>query len=422
LDGATFDGKLDMNGLGVAQHMLMRTGTKFKNVELANAKVGGNLELDGATFDGKLNMNGLDIVQSLHMRAGAKFKDVDLKSAKVGGNLDLGGATLEGKLNIESLVVEGDVFLSGSTFNEKVSLLFARFRRNLDLSDSELIELDLSGTRIEGELRLGSDLHSRTRWRKGAALGLNLRNVHAGALQDRRDKVAEQCEKRPWWWRLFGDRERWEGWEDAWPAELQLEGFTYDRLGGFGGTPEPVENLQGKWDVDMQARDVRWYIDWLARDHSYSPQPYEQLAGAFRATGDPTKANRILYESRRRARIEARRRGEYFRWLGSLFLNWTIGYGLGRRYFRTLWWVIAFTAVGAGVLYFSGQPSEGLAPGLPARFVYSLDQLLPIVEFEKYDKVVLKGGVAYYFYVQKLFGWALGSFLVAGLAGLTQKQ
>ena len=79
-------------------------------------------------------------------------------------------------------------------------------------------------------------------------------------------------------------------------------------------------------------------------------------------------------------------------------------------------------AVGTGVLYFSGQPSTGLAPGLPARFVYSLDQLLPIVEFEKYDTVVLTGWVAYYFYLQKLVGWALGSFLVAGLAGLTQKQ
>jgi hypothetical protein len=35
---------------------------------------------------------------------------------------------------------------------------------------------------------------------------------------------------------------------------------------------------------------------------------------------------------------------------------------------------------------------------------------------------VLTGAIAYYFYAQKLIGWALGSFLVAGLAGLTQKQ
>lgn len=83
---------------------------------------------------------------------------------------------------------------------------------------------------------------------------------------------------------------------------------------------------------------------------------------------------------------------------------------------------IAFTVLGAFLLYFSGQPKTGLDAGLPARLVYNLDQLLPIVEFERYDNVVLTGGVAYYFYLQKLVGWVLGSFLVPGLAGLTQKQ
>ena len=53
--------------------------------------------------------------------------------------------------------------------------------------------------------------------------------------------------------------------------------------------------------------------------------------------------------------------------------------------------------------------------------MYSLDQLLPIVYFEKYDNVVLTGGVAYYFYIQKLDGWALARF-VAGPADLTQKR
>jgi hypothetical protein len=42
------------------------------------------------------------------------------------------------------------------------------------------------------------------------------------------------------------------------------------------------------------ARDTIWA--WGLR--------YEQLAGAFRAAGDSIKANRILYESRRRARAE----------------------------------------------------------------------------------------------------------------------
>jgi hypothetical protein len=298
-------------------------------------------------------------------------------------------------------------------------MIFARWGANLDISNSEFVEFDLSGTRIEGELRLGSYYHGMTRWRKGDILQLNLRNVHVGALQDKRQRVGRHPENRRWW-PLFGNRKRLEKWEDAWPEQLQLDGFTYDRLGGFGGNSE-VDSPDT--DINMQSRDVNWYINWLARDRSYTPQPYEQLARAFRAAGEPTKADRILYESRGRARIEAWRERNYAAWLGSSFLDWTIGYGLGTRYFRALLWVIAFTAVGTGLLYFFGHPHDGFAQGgLPARIVYSLDQLLPIVEFEKFDKVVLARGVAYYFYLQKLVGWALGSFLVAGLAGLTQKQ
>lgn len=418
LEGATVEGKLIMSGLDVALGLFMSGDAKFKEVDLASAKIGGQLVLDGATVDGKLDMNGLDLAQTLFMSEGATFKEVNLTASKVGGQINLIGATVDGEMSVDSILVEEDVFMRNSTFNKRVALLFARCKRNLDLSNSKLTELDLSGTRIEGELRLGSDQHHMTLWRKASGLSLNLRNVHAGALQDRREKLAEQGEKRHRWWQLFGSSEQW---VDAWPSELQLEGFTYDRLGGFGGTPERIKDMQDSYDVDMQARDVQWYIEWLDRDHSYSPQPYEQLAGAFRRSGEPTKANRILYQSRRRARAEAWRRRRFPQWLGSLFLDWTIGYGLGGRYFRALGWVVAFTAVGAGVLHFSGQPSVGLDPGLPARLVYSLDQLLPIVEFEKYDKVVLKGGVAYYFYIQKLVGWLLGSFLVAGLAGLTQK-
>jgi hypothetical protein len=305
--------------------------------------------------------------------------------------------------------------MRGSTFNKEVRLVFAQLHRSLDLSGSELTELDCTGTRIEGELILGSAEHPRPKWHNGSALSLNLRNVHAGALQDRRDRVAEH---RPWWKELFCGEKQW---EDAWPTELQLDGFTYNRLGGFGGMSERVD-LQGSCDVDMHARDVSWYVDWLARDHSYSPQPYEQLAATFHATGEPTKANRILYESRSRAQAQAMRQHECSRWFGSFLLKWSIGYGLGRYYSRAIWWVIAFTALGAGIIYLSGQGSSGLPIDLPARLVYSLDQLLPIVELEKYDNVVLKDGVAYYFYFQKLVGWVLGSFLVAGLAGITQKQ
>jgi uncharacterized protein YjbI with pentapeptide repeats len=404
-EGATFK-DVDLTGAEVGQFVLMSEGATFKDVDLTGAKVDGQLDLDGATVDGTLKMGGLTVGQILFMGEGATFKNVDLTGAKVDGQLSLIRATVDGTLTMDSLGVGRDLFMRNATLQGHVGLIFARIGSNLDLSCSEIADLDLSGTRIEGELRLGSAWNPRTRWGESTGIALNLRNAYAGALQDRRDKetAPETGQKQ---------------WKDAWPQEPQLDGFTYGRLGGFGGTG--VDGKGGDSDVDMQARDVGWYVDWLERDHSYSPQPYQQLAAVFRTAGEPAKADHILYAGRERARDEAWKRGSYVAWLGATMLKWAIGYGLGRRYFRALGWVILFTAYGTAVLHYSGQPLEGLDEGLAAKAVFSLDQLLPIVELESYEGVELEGVARYYFYVQKLIGWALGSFLVAGLAGLTQK-
>jgi hypothetical protein len=47
--------------------------------------------------------------------------------------------------------------------------------------------------------------------------------------------------------------------------------------------------------------------------------------------------------------------------------------------------------------------------------------LLPIVKLnEQHYKIDLQGWVRYYFYFHKLMGYVLGSFIVAGLSGLTK--
>src|SRR5262245_55149019 len=96
----------------------------------------------------------------------------------------------------------------------------------------------------------------------------------------------------------------------------------------------------------MMARPSRWYVEWLCRDSGSSLQPYSPLASLFRRAGEPDKANGLLYaarERRRRAALKKVRirghRGEVFEGVGLGFLRWTIGYGLGNRYFRVLWWV-----------------------------------------------------------------------------------
>ena len=404
MSGSAFEGTVNMDKLGVASSLFMNDEAAFKgDVILRSGRVGGQLAMNGSTFKGAVTMEGLEVVGDLFMSDKATFKgDVNLIGVGVGGQLVMTGTAFEGAVIMEGLEVAGSLFLRDDAhFAESVSLIFATVGSTLDLSGADIGALDLTGAEIAGELRLGSGQHPRTRWRKDG--WMILRNAHAGALQDRVDDD--------------GANEK----EDAWPAALQLDGFTYDRLGGLAGSGG---------EADMLARDSGWYVGWLERDSTYSPQPYEQLAGVFRAAGHTAKAHDILYAGRDRARRELARA----RWLGLGFLSaswWglsllkcTIGYGLGVRYFRALWWVAGFTILGAVVHWWgSGQVPK---PDIFLLGWLSFDQLLPIAELDKDHAGLIAEGVLErwalaYFYFHKLIGWLLASFLVAGLSGLTQK-
>jgi hypothetical protein len=77
----------------------------------------------------------------------------------------------------------------------------------------------------------------------------------------------------------------------AWPAWLDLDGFSFKHLGGFTGETED----------DMRTRG-RWWDNWAKLDPKYSPAPYAQLAAAFTAAGDRNAANEIRYLGRERER------------------------------------------------------------------------------------------------------------------------
>jgi hypothetical protein len=181
----------------------------------------------------------------------------------------------------------------------------------------------------------------------------------------------------------------------------------------------------------MRARPASSYVAWLARHRPFSPQPYEQLAKVLRASGEPGKANDILYAARERQRRDYGDAGKWGKWLGMSVLKWAIGYGLGRRYFRALIWVALFTAIGALLLRFLGHQPE--KDWLTLAFA-SFDQLLPAITLDRAHDALFSSAAGAdasyaqpaplirYFYVHKLIGWVLGIFLVAGLAGLTQRS
>lgn len=206
---------------------------------------------------------------------------------------------------------------------------------------------------------------------------MTLRNTQVGAIQDR---------------------------ADSWPDTLELEGFTYERLGGLGA----------EGTADIEKRSSAWFIDWLARDPTYSPQPYEQLAAVLTEGGQAGKADDVLYAGRERERTEVAA-GLDFIWKTALHAF--IGHGY--KVHRALYWILGFVVLGAVVLRVSG---EGPRNKMPIGLSYSLDTLIPIVRLREYhySHVDLAGWARYYFYFHQIMGYVLASFLIAGLSGLTK--
>jgi hypothetical protein len=342
---------------------LLTDGAHFADLMLRGVHINGQLSLKNTTVTGRLEMDSLSTESSLLMltrkrhfaEQGSHFAHVHLSGVHIGGYLDLSGATVTGTLKINSSEVKD----------------------RLDLSGALLPSLDLTGSHIGGELRLVQK-SLVTRWRPKTTL--TLRGVTAGAIQDA---------------------------HNAWPDMLELDGFTYERLGGLV--------IQG--EAEMGERPVSWFKAWLEKQPHYAPQPYEQLAKVLRDAGHQDKAKDILHASKWREHAETTRWWQPA-WWGLTFQWLFIGYG----YYEglTFFWAIGATIIGMGVLKISGQGQKhkmkycGLA--------YSIDMLLPIVELRRYhfDKIDLEGRARVYFYCHKVFGYVLVLFLVAGLTGLVK--
>ncbi|MGH7381602.1 MAG: hypothetical protein ACREKR_05150 [Candidatus Methylomirabilales bacterium] len=366
--GSQFKGKLNMNGVLVRGSLLMRGPATFAEVHLGATRIGGSVDMSGSRFNGNLDMRSSNVGGMLAMGGGATFRDANLAGAKIEGEFSVSGSTFAGRLNMFGLYV-GQTMLAGNSKFEgdfEVSLIFADIGGNLDIAGSGLPSLDLTGTKVRGTFRLGSEDRPPVRWRTNATL--TLRNTEVESFQDRMD---------------------------TWPGKLELDGFQYTSLS------------------ELSHRQVCWFIEWLGKQPLYSPQPYQQLANVLRKAGHRQRANDVLYAGKERERKQAK--GRQWAWLTAL--KWVIGYGF--RIYYTLPWLLALIVAGALVLRVTNQ---GPLNGMPYGFSYSVDMLLPIIELSKrHYEIPLEGFARYYFYFHKLMGWILASFIVAGITGLTEK-
>ncbi|TAD88439.1 MAG: hypothetical protein EAZ99_13625 [Alphaproteobacteria bacterium] len=174
----------------------------------------------------------------------------------------------------------------------------------------------------------------------------------------------------------------------------------------------------------MGFRPVTYFINLLARDTWFSPQPYHQLASVFLGAGDSERAEAILYAAKER---ERHKETDFWGRTGLWLLKVTVGYGIGSGPWLILVWVLVVTLVGMVVL---ARSPGGRGKSWSWRFGASLDHLLPIVElspeftkfFDDPGRERLAGWQMGYFAVHAILGYVLAAVLAAAVAGLTHFQ
>jgi len=367
-----FGGKLDMYGTKVGGDLSLGKGAAFTEVKLIYAKIDGSVYMAKCKFGDKLDMYGMKVGGDLFMNDGAEFTKVNLVAAKIDGSVYMAKSKFGGELHMNSMKVGGHLSMGdGSVFDNQVSMILSRIESHLSISGSAFNSLDLAGTHIGGEFRLGRDEKGReTQWvMQGSRL--ILRNTEIGAIEDQ---------------------------ENAWPPNLELDGFKYSHLGGSAG-------------------DEKSNIGWLEKQKTYSPQPYEQRADVVKKMGFPDKANEILFAKKEREQKEAWVRHQWLSWFSLAAQRCSIGYGY--HIFWSLGWVSALIVAGWLIAM---RTFQGKCKGPVWCFIYSLDLLLPIIQLDKRNYDTHLGGRAkYYFYVHKIFGYVLASFIIAGISGLTKQ-
>jgi len=169
----------------------------------------------------------------------------------------------------------------------------------------------------------------------------------------------------------------------TWPTALCIDGFVYGVLDG-----EPTDRRS-----------------WLRLDSDrFRPGAYGQLARTYREAGRDDDARTVLLAGERHRREGLRWPG---RWWGRL-QDITVGYGY--RPLRAAAWLAALLAIGTAV-FGAERPRAADAAGGPefAAPVYTLDLIVPVVDFGQQSAFHPRGATA----------WLAYALIVAGLLLVT---
>jgi hypothetical protein len=364
-------------GLTSTYAVILRDSNITGQFQMVGGHLGGQLAWGGAMITGPFRLDEVQIDGSLFMDQEAQFGNIALVDVHVGGQLKLTGSKVKGQMIIQGVQIYSTAFVRDAEFDGPVYFNFSRVGQNVELAGGFFRQnMDLTETQIGGELVLGRPELGPARWAPNSVL--ILRNTTVGAVQDLRN---------------------------SWPDKLDLNGFSYRNLRGIAGEHDPMIN-----------RTAKWFEGWLGKQAPYAPAPYQQLASVLREQGFPDTGDEVLYAGKQREQAQS----SSLRYIGLTASKWFLGYGY--HLFWSVYWAFGFLVVGTFMLWFSGEGWRvSRHYNLIYGVIYSFDLLLPIIRLrERHYQIDLKGWVRYYFYLHKIMGYVLASFLIAGIAGLTK--
>ncbi|MCF4140159.1 oxidoreductase [Streptomyces sp. Tue 6430] len=358
------------------------------DVLCTNLAVQGAFRLSGAAVSGEFALEGASLsnpgghaLDAYHVQITEDFTFHPGFSAE--GRIILSGATVAAAIGFcgARLSNAGDVAL------EAIDVSVAR---NFDLGQGLTVDggITLDGSRIGTQL----SFHDATLTNPGGiALSLRLAQARETDLRSRQPIDGTVDASNAQLGTLYDT-------PDAWPADLRLAETTYDAL----ALPLPAAERLG----------------WLRRSTAgYLPQPYEQLATAYRRLGHEDEARTVLLakQRHRRAMLPLHTR------VWGYVQDATVGYGY--RPLRAGLWLMALLACGA--LFFGAHPPAPLeaekAPPFNAVF-YTLDLLVPITAFGQDAAFAPRDTGQWLAYGLTAAGWILATTVATGVSRAISRQ
>lgn len=203
----------------------------------------------------ELGMDSITVGRHLFMREEAEFQNVILRAGKVGGQISIIQSTFRGPLALDSIPIGQSLFMRHAEFTT-VKMIYSHIGTDIDVRGVELANLDRTGARVGGELRLGTP-DSDVDWKNTDDVDeepdspwITLQNTTIRALRDT---------------------------ENSWRRTVKREGFAFQRLGGFEDSGTELPHKRGS----------DWHIDWLERDPACSPPALSAVGthpGCFRTS------------------------------------------------------------------------------------------------------------------------------------------